>query len=133
MRGPIKCTSKSNAANAHSWHEGSLVAKIETMAGPLGRALYRGILRDLARVWSAREIEDTPEFGDGSTPYLLGMAKVKDKVKILLDIDQVLSSQSLVLSALLNRVMSDPASTNHKSLDDALQRHESLREKELKK
>jgi purine-binding chemotaxis protein CheW len=38
------------------------------------------------------EVEDTPEFGDGTqTPYILGMAKVKGRVKILLDIDQVLS------------------------------------------
>ncbi len=38
------------------------------------------------------DIEDTPDFGNGvETPYLLGMAKVKDRVKILLDIDQVLN------------------------------------------
>ena len=37
------------------------------------------------------DIEDTPEFGAGTaTPYLLGMAKVKGKVKILLEIDHVL-------------------------------------------
>jgi purine-binding chemotaxis protein CheW len=42
------------------------------------------------------DIEDTPDFGHGvSTPYLLGMAKIKGKVKILLDIDQVLNSQEL--------------------------------------
>ncbi|MGA2136651.1 MAG: chemotaxis protein CheW [Bryobacteraceae bacterium] len=42
------------------------------------------------------EIEDTPDFGDGvATPYILGMAKSKGKVKILLDIDRVLSSQDL--------------------------------------
>jgi purine-binding chemotaxis protein CheW len=42
------------------------------------------------------DIEDTPDFGRGViTPYLLGMAKIKDKVKILLDIDQVLSSQEV--------------------------------------
>lgn len=41
---------------------------------------------------AAGDIEDTPDFGNGvETPYLLGMAKFKDKVKILLDIDQVLS------------------------------------------
>lgn len=45
---------------------------------------------------SAAEIEDTPDFGDGTgVRYLLGMAKVKGKVKILLDIDQVLSTQEL--------------------------------------
>ena len=42
------------------------------------------------------EIEDTPDFGEEiSTGYLLGMAKAKGKVKILLDIDKVLSSQEL--------------------------------------
>jgi len=42
------------------------------------------------------EIEDTPDFGQGvATPYLLGMAKIKGEVKILLDIDQVLTSQEL--------------------------------------
>jgi purine-binding chemotaxis protein CheW len=42
------------------------------------------------------DIEDTPDFGPGVvTPYLKGMAKVKGKVKILLDIDQVLSTSDL--------------------------------------
>ncbi len=47
-----------NAPKAHSSAAGS-VAEIEAMAVPLGRGLYRGILRDLARVWNPREIEDT--------------------------------------------------------------------------
>jgi purine-binding chemotaxis protein CheW len=52
---------------------------------------------------AAADIEDTPDFGEEvSTRYLLGMAKSKGKVKILLDIDRVLSSQELHgLSALL--------------------------------
>jgi len=42
------------------------------------------------------DIEDTPDFGQGvATPYLLGMAKIKGKVKILLEIDQVLTSSEL--------------------------------------
>ena len=45
---------------------------------------------------AASEIEDTPDFGEEvSGQYLLGMAKVKGKVKILLDIDKVLSIQEL--------------------------------------
>ena len=45
---------------------------------------------------AAADIEDTPDFGDGTAmPYLLGMAKVKGKVKILLEIDRVLTSQDL--------------------------------------
>ncbi len=52
---------------------------------------------------ASADIEDTPDFGPGVvTPYLKGMAKIKGKVKILLDIDQVLSSNELNgLSALL--------------------------------
>lgn len=45
---------------------------------------------------AASDIEDTPDFGQGvPTPYLLGLAKVKGQVKILLDIEQVLTSQEL--------------------------------------
>jgi purine-binding chemotaxis protein CheW len=45
---------------------------------------------------AAADIEDTPNFGHGAaTPYLLGMAKVKGKVKILLDIDEVMSTQEV--------------------------------------
>jgi purine-binding chemotaxis protein CheW len=43
-----------------------------------------------------QEIENTPEFGaEVETPYLLGMAKVKGKVKILLDIDKALSAREV--------------------------------------
>ncbi len=44
----------------------------------------------------AADIEDAPDFGRGvSTPYILGMAKIKGKVKILLDIDRVMTSQEV--------------------------------------
>jgi purine-binding chemotaxis protein CheW len=42
------------------------------------------------------EIEDTPEFGTRlNTEYILGMAKIQKGVKILLNIDQVLSSEEI--------------------------------------
>jgi len=45
---------------------------------------------------SDAEIEDTPDFGEKlEARYLLGMAKVKSKVKILLDIDRILSAQDI--------------------------------------
>ncbi len=52
---------------------------------------------------TSSDIEDTPDFGQGTeTTYLLGMAKIKGKVKILLDMDQVLSRHELQgLDALL--------------------------------
>jgi purine-binding chemotaxis protein CheW len=45
---------------------------------------------------SEGEIEDTPNLGASvQVPYILGMAKAKGKVKILLDIDAVLSLDEL--------------------------------------
>ena len=42
---------------------------------------------------AAAEIEETPDFGgQNETDYLLGLAKVKGSVKILLDLDRVLGS-----------------------------------------
>ena len=42
------------------------------------------------------DIEDTPDFGaDVATDYILGIARIKGKVKILLDIDQVLSRHEI--------------------------------------
>jgi purine-binding chemotaxis protein CheW len=44
----------------------------------------------------SEDIEDTPTFGTSlNTDYILGMAKMEGKVKILLDIDQVLGAQDL--------------------------------------
>jgi purine-binding chemotaxis protein CheW len=79
-----------------------IVVQVRGDAGPL----LMGIVVDgVAEVLNlaAADIEDTPDFGDGTaTPYLLGMAKAKGKVKILLEIDRVLTSQDLhALNALL--------------------------------
>ena len=64
-----------------------------------GRETLIGVIVDAVSevlTLQAGEIEDTPDFGNGvATPYLLGMAKIKGKVKILLDIDIVLSAQDV--------------------------------------
>jgi hypothetical protein len=54
---------KSNARDGTKAHDGSseaavLAKAIEGMAEQLGRGLYRGLLRDLARVWNPREIQE---------------------------------------------------------------------------
>lgn len=42
------------------------------------------------------EIEETPDFGaEISADYMIGMAKIKGKVKTLLDIDQVLADHEI--------------------------------------
>ena len=79
-----------------------IVVQVQGEAGPM----LMGIVVDgVAEVLNlaVADIEDTPDFGDGTaTPYLLGMAKVKDKVKILLEIDRVLTSTDLhALNALM--------------------------------
>ncbi len=79
-----------------------IVVQVRGEAGPM----LMGIVVDgVAEVLNlaVADIEDTPDFGDGTaTPYLLGMAKVKGKVKILLEIDRVLTSQDLhALNALV--------------------------------
>jgi purine-binding chemotaxis protein CheW len=79
-----------------------IVVQVQGEAGPM----LMGIVVDgVAEVLNlaAADIEDTPDFGDGTaTPYLLGMAKVKEKVKILLEIDRVLTSTDLhALNALV--------------------------------
>src|SRR5579871_6526786 len=46
--------------------------------------------------FASTDIEDTPDFGQGvTTPYLLGIAKMKGSVKILLNIDEVLSTSEV--------------------------------------
>jgi purine-binding chemotaxis protein CheW len=64
-----------------------------------GQPLMMGVIVDgVSEVLTMQEsdIEDTPEFGDDlQVDYILGMAKVKGKVKILLDIDRVLSAQEI--------------------------------------
>ncbi|MBI5083898.1 MAG: purine-binding chemotaxis protein CheW [Acidobacteria bacterium] len=63
-----------------------------------GAILMGAIVDGVSEVLTIQEneIENTPEFGEEmATPYILGMAKVKGKVKILLDIDEVLSRQEV--------------------------------------
>jgi purine-binding chemotaxis protein CheW len=65
-----------------------------------GRSVLMGAIVDgVAEVLTLtpEDIVDTPDFGHGAdSPYLLGMAKVKGKVKILVDIQQVLSSSDAI-------------------------------------
>ncbi|HET9281216.1 MAG TPA: Rad52/Rad22 family DNA repair protein [Candidatus Angelobacter sp.] len=53
-------TQSTNCADKGATHvsDQSIVSQIEAMAQPLGRALYRGILKSVARVWSPRGIHD---------------------------------------------------------------------------
>ena len=70
-----------------------IVAQIESAAGRLQIGVIVDCVSEVLTL-QASDIEDTPDFGNGvDINYLLGMAKIKGKVKILLDIDRVLSAQ----------------------------------------
>ena len=72
-----------------------IVTQIQGESGPVLIGIVVDGVSEVLNL-TAQEIEDTPDFGDETgVRYLLGMAKVKGKVKIPLDIDQVLSTQEL--------------------------------------
>lgn len=66
---------------------------------PAGVSVPMGLIVDAVEEvanLAAGEIEPTPEFGASiSTSYILGLAKVKGEVKTLLDIDQVVSAETV--------------------------------------
>ncbi len=76
-----------------------IVVQVRGEAGPLHVGIVVDAVSEVLNV-NAAEVEDTPDFGGGvPTPYLLGMAKIKDRVKILLDIDEVVTPHELSLAA----------------------------------
>ena len=80
-----------------------IVTEVEGESGPM---MIGAVVDGVSEVLNlaVADIEDTPDFGgDVATTGLLGMAKVKGKVKILLDIDHVMTHQDLnELGKLLN-------------------------------
>ena len=80
---------------AYSQRTCIVVAQVESEGEVMLMGLVVDEVSEVINI-TASEIEDTPSFGGNvPTPYILGMAKQKGKVKILLDIDQALSSSEL--------------------------------------
>ena len=72
-----------------------IVTQVQGETGPVMVGIVVDGVSEVLNL-TAQDLEDTPDFGDdAAVRYLLGMAKVKGKVKILLDIDQVLSTPEL--------------------------------------
>jgi purine-binding chemotaxis protein CheW len=72
-----------------------IVVQIESGSGKVQIGVIVDAVSEVLTLQSG-EIENTPDFGSGvATPYLLGMAKIKGKVKILLDIDKVLAVEDV--------------------------------------
>jgi purine-binding chemotaxis protein CheW len=66
-----------------------IVVQTEGQAGKISTGIIVDGVSEVLTLQAA-DIEDTPDFGLGAaTPYLMGLAKIKGKVKILLDITKV--------------------------------------------
>jgi purine-binding chemotaxis protein CheW len=72
-----------------------VVVQVEGEAGTILVGLVVDAVSEVLNL-AASDIEDTPDFGSRlTTPFILGMAKLKGKVKILLDIDRVVNNQEI--------------------------------------
>jgi purine-binding chemotaxis protein CheW len=68
------------------------------VSGPQSTMLMGIVVDGVAEVLqiAGGDVEDTPSFGkEVEVPYVMGLAKVKGKVKILLDIDLVMTAREL--------------------------------------
>jgi len=85
---------------AMDYTDRSCIVVVE-MKGESGTVLIGIVVDAVSEVLNIKEadIEDPPTFGVKlNTDYILGMAKMDNGVKILLDIDRVLGSEELAIS-----------------------------------
>jgi purine-binding chemotaxis protein CheW len=72
-----------------------IVVEIQGTAGTVQIGIVVDAVSEVLNV-NSEDIEDTPTFGTKlDTDYILGMAKMEESVKILLDIDQVLGADEI--------------------------------------
>ena len=74
-----------------------IVVEIEGQVGTVQIGIVVDAVSEVLNI-KGDEIEDTPTFGTSlNTDYILGMAKMEGGVKILLDIDRVLSDEEVAV------------------------------------
>jgi purine-binding chemotaxis protein CheW len=72
-----------------------VVVQIAGSRGMMGMGIVVDGVVEVLNIAGA-DVEDTPSFGkEVEVPYVMGLAKIKNKVKILLDIDQVMTAREL--------------------------------------
>ncbi len=82
------------------YNERTCIIVVEASGLAAGRVMMGLVVDSVSEVVNIKEedIEDTPTFGTRlSMEYILGMAKAGDAVKILLDIDRVLTTQEMTV------------------------------------
>ncbi len=71
------------------------MVEIEGAAGNVMIGIVEYAVSEVLNI-KGEDIEDTPTFGTAlNTDYILGMAKMEGGVKILLDIDRVLTGEEI--------------------------------------
>jgi purine-binding chemotaxis protein CheW len=81
--------------------ERTCIIVVEALA-QAGRVMLGIVVDDVSEVLNitAEEIDATPDFGERlDTGFMQGIAKIKGKVKVLLDLDQILSGDSMFADA----------------------------------
>jgi len=72
-----------------------IVVEVKTSTGHVQMGIVVDAVSEVLNIRNA-EIEDTPTFGTSlNTDFILGMAKAENGVKILLDIDKVISAREM--------------------------------------
>lgn len=72
-----------------------IVVEVSTEAGPVMMGIVVDSVSEVLNI-STSNIEPAPKFGTNiDTRFILGMAKTKDRVKILLDINRVLTREEI--------------------------------------
>ncbi|MGE3276431.1 MAG: chemotaxis protein CheW [Vicinamibacterales bacterium] len=73
-----------------------IVVEVALSAGKVMMGMVVDAVSEVLNIAEA-EIESTPEFGDRvTTEFIQGMAKIKGRVKILLDLDRVLGADGTI-------------------------------------
>ena len=73
-----------------------IVVEIEGTSGTVQIGIVVDSVSEVLNV-NEKDVEETPTFGAKlNTDYILGMVKMEGGVKILLDIDKVLSSEEII-------------------------------------
>lgn len=72
-----------------------IVVQVETLDIPITMGVIIDEVKEVVEI-SASQIEETPALGSGiKTEFIMGMGKIGDAVKILLDINKVLSQDEM--------------------------------------
>jgi purine-binding chemotaxis protein CheW len=92
---PVVCLRSKFGLSATEYTARTSIIVVQVDGGKMLAGVIVDAVSEVLNV-AAGDIEDAPDFGSGSeTSYLLGMAKIKNSIKILLDIDQVVMASEL--------------------------------------